>query len=163
MTPIKLKREMFPNLPDEVWNIFIVPLNDDRSNIFDTHVNGRWFVHFGGLSIEAFSKLQWNLTILPTNEILDNFTITDIDRILSYCNIKDSPYARARFIGYDPSIRTTVAKYTEFIAKARRLPAPIVGIRTNAKFKVLDGNHRLATLFDLGLYSSIPIDAWIGE
>lgn len=59
MNLIKITGDMLPNMPVEVIEMFIVPLNEHPSSIFDDKPEGRWFYHFGGLSIEEFSELRW--------------------------------------------------------------------------------------------------------
>lgn len=167
MLPIKLKRDAFPNLPDEIWSTFIERLNNDGLNDFDFNSHGRWFVHFGGLSIKGFSDLRWRMISHPLAELriaLDAYTTIDIDEAIKFLLSDDSPESRARFKRYDPMTRKTIARYVKFIEKTRCLPTPIVGIRTSTGFRVLDGHHRLiaALYFEAQNSISIDIDAWIG-
>ncbi len=44
-----------------------------------------------------------------------------------------------------------------------RFSAPVAIALTTFGVKILDGHHRIAALFDLGVQGTVPVDAWIGE
>ena len=69
--PLKLTRNMLPNLPDEVFEMFIVPLNGSASNVFDSQPGGRWQVHFSGRSLGEFNKLRWRKSVFVFKVLLD--------------------------------------------------------------------------------------------
>jgi hypothetical protein len=49
------------------------------------------------------------------------------------------------------------------IKRTRSLFTRIVLVRTGDSLRILDGNHRLAALFALGLQKDIPVESWLGE
>jgi hypothetical protein len=85
MNPTKLTREMLPNLPDEIWEMFVVPQNNAPLNIFDSRPESRWFYHFGGLSIEEFNQLRWCSAELSFDkDIFHPDTYGDIERLIHH-------------------------------------------------------------------------------
>ena len=164
MIAIKLTRDMLPNLPDEIFERFIVPQNDAPLNIFDSQPEGRWFYHFGGLSLEEFSQLKWMNTILNLDkDILHPDSYQDIRRLIRYYRIDNVALAKATIPGMPTDSRERLIWHAQFIANTGRLCAPIVCIKTSAGIRTLDGTHRLAAVSLAENSESIPIDAWIGE
>jgi len=160
MLPLKMTRDMLPNLPDEIFEMFIVPQNEAPLNIFDDHPQGRWFVHFGGFSLEEFNKLRWSRTELLLNkEILHPDTYGDIETIIKH--IKG--FAFSPGIPADSAER--VVWQSNVIKETGRLCAPVVCIRTNEGLKLLDGSHRVVASISSSVdgIALIPLDAWIGE
>jgi len=163
MTPIKLTRDMLPNLPDEIYEMFVVPQNDAPLNIFDFQPQGRWFFHFGGLYVEEFAQLRWRRAVLPFNkDIFHPESRSDIDRLVSYSRINDRKLADTILPGNPTDSRERLAWHKEVIINTGRLCAPIVCIRTGETIRILDGTHRLAAA-SLVDNSGIPLDAWLGE
>ena len=164
MTPIKISRDMLPSLPDEIYEIFVVPQNDAPLNIFDSQPQGRWFFHFGGLSIEEFGHLKWRKTDLFFNkDILHPDSYRDIKRLVIYCSIDDITLANAILPGNPTDTRERLIWHKKVIVNTGRLCAPVVCIRTNEGIRVLDGTHRLAAASIVDNRDSIPLDAWLGE
>ncbi len=155
---------MLPNMPDEVFEMFIVPLNEHPASIFDDKPEGRWFYHFGGLSIEEFSELRWKRATLFFNK--DRFhplSCQDIDTLLEFCELPANSNRNTLYQGYSPSSREHLARLNLSILNTGKLNAPIVCIKTRNGYRVLDGCHRLAAAFSLDIRDSIPLDAWVGE
>lgn len=164
MKPIKLTKDMLPNLPEEVFNMFITQINDTESVSFDNRPGGRWFYYFGELTIEAFNQLQWRRAVLTFKEtIFHPISGKDIDTLIHYCELEGKPIARALYPGYPVDSPTRLSGLKEFIMKTGHLPAPVVTIRTNNGIRVLDGCHRLSAAVSCPNPDLIPLDAWIGE
>jgi hypothetical protein len=164
MSPIKLTRDMLPNLPDEIYEMFVVPQNDAPLNIFDSQPQGRWFFHFGGLSVEEFGHLRWKRTILTFNkDIFHPDSNRDINRLVSYSRIDNVALANAILPGNPTDSRGRLAWHKKSILDTGRLCAPIVCIRTSEGIRVLDGTHRLVAATLLDNSDTIPLDAWLGE
>lgn len=159
VNPIKLSRDMLPNLPDEIYEMFVVPQNDAPLNIFDSQPQGRWFFHFGGLSIEEFGQLGWRRAeLLFSATVFEPYTYGDIDRLIKHLKgVALSP-------GIPADSRERVVWQRNVIKKTGRIFAPIVCIHTVEGLKILDGAHRVVALLSLSSDGpEIPIDAWIGE
>ena len=165
MKPIKLTKAMLPNLPAEVFNMFISQINDTESSPFDTMPGGRWFHYFGELTIEAFNRLRWRKIVLTLKEtVFHPISGRDVDYLIHYCERKEKAKTgtmQSCPIPVDSPIRLRGIK--EFIIKTGRLPAPIVAIRTTDGIRVLDGCHRLSAVVLCPNPDHIPLDAWIGE
>jgi hypothetical protein len=161
MHPIKLTRDMLPTLPDEIYRMFVVPQNDAPLNIFDSHPSGRWFVHFGGLTIEEFNNLIWHKAELFFEEdIFHPDTYDDIGRLIA--SNKNPP--TNTLLQRNPSdSRERLIRHKKIIVETGRLYAPIVCIRTNIGIKILDGAHRVVAALSIKGSEAIPLDAWIGE
>jgi hypothetical protein len=163
LTPKETARSMFPNIPDELFDLWIAPLVISYDwpfhSIYDSLKNTEWLRIFHPYSLSTISQLKWDLDSFFINKnILCPSSYDDINLI-----IMNKGFNVFAFIGRDskPS-RDSLAWHKEFIVTTRRLCAPIAAVFTNSGIKIFDGNHRIAALLDLNLYNSIPIDAWIG-
>lgn len=155
---------MLPNLPDEIFEMFVVPQNDAPLNIFDSQPEGRWFWHFGGLSLEEFNQLRWRRTELTfESDILHPDSYRDIKGLIEYCSADESEIGNARFQGYSPHSRKFMPNLMLSMTNTGKFNAPIVGICTNEGIRVLDGTHRLSAAFVLKSRVAIALDTWIGE
>jgi hypothetical protein len=161
MEPIKITRDMLPNLPDEIYGMFVVPQNDAPLNIFDNHPRGRWFVHFGGLTIEEFNNLSWHRAELSFDEdIFHPDTYGDIERLIA--SHKNPPMNT--LLPRNPTdSRERLIWHRNTIIDTGRLCAPIVCIRTSIGLKLLDGVHRVVAALSINGSETISLGAWIGE
>lgn len=163
MNLIKLTRDMLPNLPNEIFEMFIVPQNEAPLNIFDSQPEGRWFYHFGGLFLEEFNKLRWRRTELSFDEnIFHPDTYSDIAGLIDHIK-KGSTFSEKS--PYPADSRERVIWQRDIIKKTGRLFAPIVCIRTSGYLKLLDGSHRIVAAISSSPdgIEIFPLDAWIGE
>jgi len=120
--------------------------------------------HFGGLSLEEFKKLRWWRTELSFDKtIFHPDSYRDIKGLIEYCGADEILLGHAKFQGYSPHSREFMPRLIVSMIKTRKFNAPIVCIRTNEGFKVLDGTHRLSAAFLLKDEITIPLAAWIGE
>lgn len=149
-----------PNMPTPLFDMFITPLLGNALNVLSPFGDSRWFYHFGGLSLYQFSQLRWNIsTLLINKDILHPNSNSDIQLLITdHVKNIETPIRRNVM---DSKIRFD--GLVEYIKRTRCLPAPIVLIRTGYAFRILDGSHRIAALFSLGLNDTIPIKAWLGE
>ena len=155
---------MLPNLPDEIFEMLVVPQNDAPLNIFDSQPEGRWFYHFGGLFLEEFNQLRWRRIILAFGkDILHPDSYQDINRLIQHCSIDNVEIANTILPGIPADSRERLIWHAQFIARTGSLCAPIVCIKTNAGIRTLDGTHRLAAVKLSKNRDTIPIDAWFGE
>ena len=156
-----MTRDMLPNLPDEIYEMFVVPQNDAPLNQFDDHPRGRWFVHFGGLTIEEFNNLSWHRAELSFDkDIFHLDTYEDIKRLITFHMNPPMDTLRSR----NPTdSRERLIRHRKIIVETGRLCAPIVCIRTNSGLKLLDGVHRVIASLSVKGSEAIPLDAWVGE
>lgn len=156
---------MFSRIPDEVFDGFLKPLiiNDlgwPFTSVNDNMVVGTgWYRALYPFSLASFSNLRWKRSSFPIyQDILDPVSYGDINLIIT--NQIANMFSCTP--EYSKSSRDTMTGIKEFIKSTGRFPAPIVTAMTPNGIKILDGNHRVAALFDLGLNNSIPIDTWHG-
>jgi len=164
MTPIERAKSMFPNMPDEVFNLWLAPLiiNDigwPFHAIEDSTADTNWFRILHPYSLSVLSQLKWDLdSFLINKNVFCPLSNADINLI-----ILNKSFDIQAFIVWDSeSSRRTLAWHKEFIEITGGLCAPIAAVFTPSGIKVFDGHHRIAALLDLDLYDSIAIDAWIG-
>lgn len=164
MATVERARAMFPNMPDEAFNIFIAELLVHNpwpfSNINQSTFGTKWYYYFGGLSLRQFSNLRWQLSTFMVNKnILHPDSNSDIDFLVKQhvlgieTPVRNVRQTKERFFG--------LVKYIE---RTHNFPAPIIMIRTEFhNLRILDGAHRMAALYALELDDKIPIVAWIGQ
>ncbi len=165
MTPIDRAKAMFPNIPADVFDNFFAPLiiNDigwPSFSIYDALDGTDWYRILYPFSLQTLSKLTWKISSFFLNkDILYPGSYDDIKLL-----ILNEIYDMETLIGWYPKdSRQRLARNKQLIKTTGRFPAPVVFARTSSGMKLLDGHHRVAALFILGLHSTIPVDAWIGE
>lgn len=155
---------MFPNMPPEVFDTFLVPLINDIGWPFlstNTPLNGTdWLRILSPLTLVDLSQLKWVRHVFPFDDSLFYpDSLADIELIIQ--NKTSDVWA---FVGRDSTpCRNSLLWHEARALETRRLCTPITIARTNFGMKLLDGNHRIAALITTGLIHEIPIDAWIGE
>ena len=161
---IEKAKSMFPNMPDEVFNMWLSPIIRDHNswpytNIFSPHPSHQWSKYFGLYAIADISHCLWYKFSLNfdmgcldpmSNEtikvIIENH-VHNFDATGSF-NVRNS---KIRFFGF-----------VEFIKRTKSIPGPIIGINAEGGLRILDGNHRLSALTHIGLRGCIPCDTWVG-
>lgn len=164
ITPHMRAVAMLPNVPNEVFDDFILPFIDDIgwpfSNINDSIHKTDWWRLLGGLSLEEFSVLVWQRHSFFINEnTFHPESNSDINRLVRY----HVDGFRTSLIGNISKTYERFRWHVSYIERARRFCAPIVTIVTFNGLRLLDGAHRIAALLSLELYNEIPVDAWIGK
>ena len=104
-------------------------------------------------------KLQWDRRsfILHHGE-LDPMSYSTVDAL-----IRDHVYNVQTFIRRNVcDSKERFLKFCELISRTGKFPAPIILVRTNGLFRLMDGNHRYSALLALGQSEIVPVDAWIG-
>lgn len=155
---------MFPNMPDDVFNLFMVPFVQSDGwpflNILNSTEGTIWWKYLGGLSLHQFRQLRWyRSSILLYEYILHPVSNCDVE-ILIRNHVKGIK---------TPSVRNVERSkerfrwHVQFIERARCLCAPVIMVITNDGFRILDGVHRISALISIGLNIEVPIDAWLGD
>jgi hypothetical protein len=156
---------MFPNMPDEVFDTWLLPIIRYHnawpySNVFSPHPSDQWRRYFGLFTLSNISHCLWDrLTLSFDKGCLDPVSNSTIECLIENhvqnsdatgrINVRDS---KSRFFGF-----------VEFIQRTGTIPAPIIGINTDVGLRVIDGNHRLSALTYLGLRGRINCDTWVGH
>jgi len=165
MTPLEKAKHHLPLMPKEVFDGFMAPLiiNDigwPFTSASDSLAGTDWFRILHPFSLSSLSQLQWKINTFSLNkDILYPSSKDDID--LTIINKTRNVWA---YIGRDsePS-RRSLAWHKESIKTTGCLCAPITVAMTGEGVKILDGHHRVAAIFDLGINDTFPVNAWVGE
>lgn len=154
---------MLPNMPDDVFNIWLKPLIEFDGwpfrRLSDVPAVRPWAQYLYGLSIKMLHELWWNRGSFIIDRVhLDPMSNTTIKALIG-----DHIFNVETFIRRNVSdSKERFFKLREFIGRTRTFPAPIILVRTNSHFSLEDGNHRYAALCSLNLETKIPCDSWIG-
>ena len=164
MNPIQKARTMFSNMPDDVFNAWLLPIIRDHNawpylNVFSPHPSLQWSKYFGLYALYDVSNLLWHRMSLTFDmSCLDPISNATIDTLIKKhvhnldttggVNVLNS---KSRFFGF-----------VKFIQSTGNNPAPIIGINTDRGLRILDGNHRLSALTYLGLRGHVQWNTWVG-
>lgn len=157
-------KSMLPNMPDEVFNTWLLPIIKDHNqwpyaDVFSSHPSDQWEKYFAFFTLAQISSCYWTQIELTfdkscidsvsnqTIDVLISKHVHNIDKIGNF-NVRNS---EKRFWAF-----------VEFIKKTRNIPPPIIGLNTEDGLRVLDGNHRLAALTYLKLRGKIRCLTWVG-
>lgn len=158
MTP----REFFPHMPDEVFDSWLAPFIDQIGWPFETLdadlSSSRWKYLLGLVPLPVWHGCTWSLETIniaavqinPSSEwayrsIIDHCTTGSLTTITA--NLQDT---QERF-----------RACTEYVRAHGTIPVPIIAIARNNMLEVMDGNHRLAALFHVGVSDPCWITAWM--
>lgn len=158
-----IARTMLPNMPTEVFDEFLKPLIISYGWPFRTvyvPLNGtEWCRIFYPLTLVSLSQLIWirREFILKKESLCPN-SQSDIGYVI--LNKTEDVWAA---IGRDSQpCRNSLLWHEKFISETGRLSAPVTIAFTVDGLRILDGNHRIAALFTLGLIDTFKVDGWIG-
>jgi hypothetical protein len=165
MKPIEQAKSMFPNMPDELFNIFLSPFITDIGwpflTVYDSIDGTDWYRLLSGLTLKQFSNLTWDRRVIFLNKsILHPLTQGDIDSCIFSCT-----YNTSRLDGGNPpeATRSVISGYKERIVATGCISTPIVAIFSEGVIRILDGIHRTTALFSISSHDKILVEAWIGE
>ena len=116
----RLSRTDFPNVPDEIFTGFVEPLSNADWNTFDETAEGRWYYHFGSLSLKEFNNLRWDVSpIVIRSTSFHPESKLDI-YLIDYFTPGDTIETRTRFIGYPTDSRERLILHIKFIIDITR-------------------------------------------
>ena len=119
-----------------------------------------WNKFFCNLPIRYWAALEWDLQqVEPRQDIFDRQTILRIGWIIGNAAFGlNTPTA---------DIENTRKRFwaaAAFVRRNRRLPGlPIVGDLFSTKIRIVDGHHRLAALFHIGVPAGVNMAVWVGS
>ena len=146
---IQKARCMFPNMPDEVFNTWLLPIIRDHNtwpylNVLSPHPSRQWSQYFGLFTIYDVANLLWDklklsldvyITDPVSNDAIEALIGAHVDGLETPArNVRDS---KMRFF-----------RLVNLIYRTRTVPAPIIGINTDTGFRKI---HSLFTSFILKL------------
>lgn len=162
MTDIARARAMLPNMPVEVFDIWIAPLVKTGGWPFLNNrspASGQWVNNFSGHSLHLISQLRWELHNLPGS-------LTSFNPILKK---RLALLAKQYITGirqFNCAITNGPARFRRALAYVRVhkcVPKPVIAIQGTFHLELLDGNHRLAAMLTAGLLPRRSIQVWVGK
>lgn len=156
-------RALFPKMPPEVFDAWILPQIVDWGWPFrtlnDSVLGTKWDSYFCDLPFKYWAALGWYLRyIKPSQKFLHAETIARIHEV-----------GGAAF-GYKTKTAHLENTRERFWASATFIqdhgdfpPPPIIGDLFQNKLRIIDGHHRLAALFHVGMPDEFRTEAWLGS
>ena len=165
MTPLEHAQSMFQKMPPEVFDLWLRPFIEADgwpfSSIYADTRDTAWREYFVGESIGMVAQLTWERKRLPLSISLFNpesvIMINDI--IEAHMRDVNKPIAKIK----NGKARESFFRSRKFIECTGRVHTPVVVRGELGDFEILDGNHRIAAAFSLGLDESFFLDTWIGH
>jgi hypothetical protein len=164
MSEIDRARAMLPLVPPEVFDQFFEPLiTRDIGWPFasvDSSLQGTdWLRILHPFTLRDIHHFRW----VRNSFLLDKSLLhADSQADISFAILNQTEDIWAK-IGRDSEpCRRSTAWHKASILSTGRFCAPVTLARAVGGIKILDGNHRIAALLDLGVQCTVPVDAWIG-
>lgn len=154
-------REFFPNMPDEMFDMWLAPFIEKIGWPF-TDVNAdlsgtRWDIFLGEIPLCVWNQLVWSRLDLEFTKLdFDIFTKLAIESVIDHC-------VHDRSTGTE-NLQNTKERFSacaEFVRVHQTIPKPIVAIYENNKIKVMDGYHRIAALLHVGVPNGYKVPVWL--
>ncbi|MCF8083175.1 MAG: hypothetical protein K9M96_08775 [Deltaproteobacteria bacterium] len=158
---IEKAKKMLPNIPDEVFDIWLSELIKRDGWPFesttDSLVGTPWIKHLGGLPLEILANFIWNRKLFTFNTLpLKQFNRLVIKRMFSESIDKFGALTNGPFINSKERLLFHIDKIT----RTGRFWAPIILATAGGDLDILDGFHRIVALLILKK-EDIEIDAWV--
>lgn len=159
----KIARTMLPNIPAEVFDEFLKPIIIDIGwpfrTIYTLLEGTDWHRILYPLSLVSLSQLKWvRQQFFLKHESLCPISQEDIRYVI--LNKTEDVWA---LVGRDSQpCRDSLLWHEKFTSETGSFSAPVTIAMTYLGLKILDGNHRIAALYTLGLLDTHKVDAWIG-
>lgn len=150
-------KDLFPRMPQAVFDAWIQPEIDAVGWPFPSWTDN-WAAFFCDLPLSYWAALEWTLYDAPiSQQILHNDTLIRIDRV------RITATTHARLTNVQNSSERFWAS-TKFIRQHRQLPgSPLIADSFQNRLRVVDGHHRLAALFHIGVPIGFETPAWLGS
>src|SRR6185369_1579068 len=164
ITPVKQAKAMFSNMPEDVFNGFLAPLIGSYGwpfrSVYQILDGTEWFRILFPLTLPELHEFRWHRKRFSiNNNTLYEGSVVDLKLIIR--NKEEDVWAA---LNRDSTpCRNSLLWHETHIKETRKLFAPVTIAFTPWGYKILDGSHRIAALFDLGLNDTAPVDAWVGS
>jgi hypothetical protein len=142
-------REFFPNMPDEVFNIWLQPALEKYGWPFSYPITSvestSWEEIFGSnIAFRLFSNCHWAFTELVIGHAaFHKESIDQIDLIFYNATAADTPVIHLS--GNRQSSRQIFERYALFSKQSGQIAAPIIVTPVaGGQLKIVDGHHRLS-------------------
>jgi hypothetical protein len=156
-------RELLPNMPDEVFSLYIEPLIQLYGwpyRSIDSPGTKRWTQAFDHQGIKTISQLSWKRHEVPFPLALFHPDAHQVIALLINQHIRGIPTATANVV----NTKQKFFHARDYIARTGRMPKPVILMRDlfGGALRILDGNHRLAAMSSVPNANDLVIDCWIG-
>ena len=162
MSPILKAKAMFPDMPKEVFDEWLLPIIKNHNSwpytdASSLHPSQQWKQYFGLLDFCDIVNLKWQTLLLSFDlGCLDSISNNTIKTLIDW-HINDlKPNTNIH------NSRDRFCHFVSLIKKSHSMPAPIIGVNMAEGLRVLDGNHRISALTYLGLRGKIQCSTWVG-
>lgn len=156
---------MLPDLPEEVFKLWIEPLVAADGWPFHSDSFGKpwgvWSQYFVGEPVKTFNQLRWERQQI----VLDFASFEPHSRNIIKWVIGAHVHGQLTPV---TQIKKGRGKESflisrKFIQRAGRVHTPVVLWKQSGGYKIMDGNHRVAACFSLKHPRGFILDAWIGS
>jgi len=164
MTTQKINaKALLSKMPDEVFQNFISPLIDDIGWPF-THENNIlhgtvWQRILSPLALWQLCNMTWERKTIVLGEIfLYENSKKAIDLVIR------NKTEELSVMGYDSGYcRQSLLYHENIVNSGQKFSTPItLALLENKTYLILDGNHRIASIFTTNTKDSFLLEAWIG-
>ncbi len=149
-------------MPQEVFDLWIAPqleaygwaFTSDECSLKGTS----WQDFFASRSLREWAVLEWRLVqVRLSRQIFHPDTSWRIDGIIGHC-----VYGLNTDMANLDDTKERFRRCADFIRENGRLPAPVIGVPDFRGLELVDGHHRIAALFYVGIPTGFQIPVWVG-
>jgi len=156
-------RDFFPNMPDEVFELWLAPLIEGKGwpfkSIEDDLQTTRWRYVLGlDYSLRQWAKCSWELMEIDLSQSsFTNGSISMVKAIIGHA-VNNLPTETANV----ENTKERFSSCVSYIKEHGTIPKPIILTRVSDGFNVMDGNHRMAAIA-FTKPENIKILAWVAD
>lgn len=156
-----IPRQFFPNVPDEVFDMWLIPLAKDYGwpfeNIHEETKDTKWYHTLGGLPLSFWHSAEWELTQRDLLSMPFSFITKFVLRSL----IEQYQSGSHTVVANLERTKERFGACADFIITNGIIPKPIIVLERNGAFEIVDGNHRVAALLHVGVPQNYKVPMWI--
>lgn len=158
-----IPRNFFPNMPDEVFEMWLNPISEYYGWPFkkpsDPIEGTIWAKMFSAYDLNFWVTANWRLDNIAIFEnTFTNSTCFRLNSIITRC-VEGLPTFTANVEGAEERFRTCAG----YIRANGNIPKPIIALIKNGEVEIIDGYHRIAALLHVGIPIGHKVLAWITE
>ncbi|WNC71443.1 hypothetical protein RGQ13_15120 [Thalassotalea psychrophila] len=157
-------REFFPNMPDEVFEIWLAPLIEGKGWPFKTVEDDLQATNWRYVLGIDFTLRQWidcTWELIDINLPQSKFTNGSIS--MATAIVGNAAYGKLTDTANVENTKERFQSCVSYIKEHGNIPTPIILTRINDGFSVMDGNHRLAAILFTVNPLDIVIKAWVAN
>ncbi len=165
MSSVQRAKAMLPDMPGEVFAIWIEPLViADGWPFFSSALpafSGAWSQYFVGEPVQTFNDLLWERKQIPLSfASFEPHSRSIIKWVIeTHVHGRLTPVAKVKKGQGGKSF----LRSRQFIQRTGRVHTPVVLWKQFGGYKIMDGNHRVAACFSLSPGPRFVLDAWVAH